>query len=230
MPEQDRKPVEQAPHPESGQRRPAQDLPEEPAEEQAHGREQTPERGQERGQERRRADAAGREPRDAGHPDDINLRAVAWGGAIIVTGIVFAVAVSWFGLGLLWPGHGDHPPDAVGAAPTARPRLETAPQPERAAYDREKAQLVDGYGWVDREAGIARIPVEQAMQLMAARAQPGTGHTQAQAQAETETPVYASARADMRPDRREDERKNVRKDEQKDKQMSTANAPGEQAR
>lgn len=173
-----------------------------------------------RSRAQRQAHAAGREARSAGHPDDINLRAVAWGGAIIVTGIVFALAVSWFGLGLVWPGHGDHPPDAVGAAPTARPRLETAPQPERAAYERDKARLVDGYGWVDRAAGIARIPVEQAMLLMAADAQAEKEGRQAH----TQGPV------DRQPDARMDEQQDERKVRQKVDQMSTANRPEEQGR
>jgi hypothetical protein len=37
------------------------------------------------------------------------------------------------------------------------PRLQTAPQPERAAYFAEKQQRLDSAGWVDRGAGIARI-------------------------------------------------------------------------
>jgi hypothetical protein len=47
--------------------------------------------------------------------------------------------------------------------------LQPAPQPERAAYFAEKQQRLDGVGWVDRGAGIAHIPIDQAMRMEAAR-------------------------------------------------------------
>jgi hypothetical protein len=37
---------------------------------------------------------------------------------------------------------------------------------------REARQRLDTYGWVDREAGVARIPIERAMELVARGVRP----------------------------------------------------------
>jgi hypothetical protein len=100
---------------------------------------------------------------------DLNLRAMGWGALSIVVGIVFAIGASyavWRYLGLQ-PG----PNRGPGPAQAASPRLLTAPQPDRAAYFAEKEKVISTYGWVDEQAGIARIPIDQAMQVMAERAQ-----------------------------------------------------------
>ncbi|MFL9813285.1 hypothetical protein D7241_08515 [Stutzerimonas sp. VN223-3] len=52
------------------------------------------------------------------------------------------------------------------------PRLENDP---RAGGNRVLSQarmLISGYGWVDREAGLARIPVQRGMALLAERGWP----------------------------------------------------------
>jgi hypothetical protein len=36
---------------------------------------------------------------------------------------------------------------------------------------REQKQQLESYGWVDREHGIAHVPIERAMEIMAAQAQ-----------------------------------------------------------
>lgn len=109
--------------------------------------------------------------------DDINLRGVGWGGAMVAAGIVFALVAAYFAFHALQPARGYGGPDAAAGMRIAGPVLETAPQPVRSDYAAEKERLINGYGWVDRKAGIARIPVEQAMQLMAARAAAGKGGT-----------------------------------------------------
>ena len=52
------------------------------------------------------------------------------------------------------------------------PRLEPDPlTPRRAMLARERAVL-ETYGWVDRGAGIVRIPIDRAMQMVAERGLP----------------------------------------------------------
>lgn len=52
------------------------------------------------------------------------------------------------------------------------PRLEPDPlAPRAAAQAREDAALAS-YGWVDRNAGIARIPIDRAMELLVERGLP----------------------------------------------------------
>jgi hypothetical protein len=101
---------------------------------------------------------------------DLDLRGVRNGALIIVAGIVFAVLAAWWLLRLLGPA-ANTPQSGIDArGGPAAPRLQSAPQPDRAAYFDEKARQLADYGWVDRQAGVARIPLEEAMRLMAAKA------------------------------------------------------------
>ncbi|MBN8728724.1 MAG: hypothetical protein J0H15_13620 [Xanthomonadales bacterium] len=57
---------------------------------------------------------------------------------------------------------------AVPPEPPA-PRLQPAPLADLAALRaREEAQL-EGYGWIDQDRGIARIPIQRAMSIIATR-------------------------------------------------------------
>jgi hypothetical protein len=74
----------------------------------------------------------------------------------------------------------------IGAFPLARgdvdrhlsitppqPRLQTDPEADLAAYVRKEQHLLGSYGWVDREHGIAHIPIEIAMERLARTGVPG---------------------------------------------------------
>ena len=55
------------------------------------------------------------------------------------------------------------------------PRLQTAPiQDLKQLRELEQTQL-EGYAWVDRASGKVHIPIERAMELLAARSGQGTG-------------------------------------------------------
>jgi hypothetical protein len=47
------------------------------------------------------------------------------------------------------------------------PRLEPDPEGDARVINGKADSNIDGYGWVDRTHGIARIPIGQAMQLLA---------------------------------------------------------------
>lgn len=100
---------------------------------------------------------------------DLDVRAIRIGAIAIACGILFALGAAF--LLLRARGPAANAPARPFRAPA--PLLQTAPQLERAAYFAEKARLTGSYGWVDRQAGVARIPVDEAMRLMAARAKPG---------------------------------------------------------
>lgn len=103
---------------------------------------------------------------------DINARSVLWGGMAITLGTMLAA----LGAYLLWQ-WGNAPsgvqplggPNAGILPAIASPVLQSAPQQERAQYFAEKQRLLESWEWVDRQHGIARIPVEEAMRIMAAR-------------------------------------------------------------
>jgi hypothetical protein len=97
----------------------------------------------------------------------IHMRAMGRGALAILAGILFAVGGAWWLLRAQGPAANTAQPPAAMPAP----RLQPAPQPERAAYFADKQQRLDSAGWVDRNAGIAHIPLEEAMRLAAARKQ-----------------------------------------------------------
>jgi hypothetical protein len=54
------------------------------------------------------------------------------------------------------------------------PRLEVDERSELKNILLEQQQELNSYGWVDEKAGVARIPIERAMQLVAQRGLPTT--------------------------------------------------------
>jgi hypothetical protein len=65
--------------------------------------------------------------------------------------------------------------DVVGKGPSAKPEPFPAPQLQRTPLSdlqkleqKQQAQL-RGYAWVDKKQGIVRIPIERAMQIIAAK-------------------------------------------------------------
>jgi hypothetical protein len=70
------------------------------------------------------------------------------------------------------------------------PRLQTYPFDDIKALRKEEAQLIDHYGWVDKNAGTVRIPVTRAMELLAER---GLPHRTEAPQAPTAPPQPGAA-------------------------------------
>lgn len=97
------------------------------------------------------------------HTSGLHMKGLLWALLGIVGAIVFALAVAWWAWSSLRP-HAAPQPIRIPA-----PQLETAPQLDRTAYEAEKARLISSTAWVDRDAGIARIPIGDAMQLAATR-------------------------------------------------------------
>lgn len=94
-------------------------------------------------------------------PQHFDTRRVAFAGAVLGAGLVVVLVVCFF----LWRGWSSPAPQIVHRPP--EPRLQDDPARDRAAFDRRQRNL-DHWGWVDREHGIARIPVARAMELMVA--------------------------------------------------------------
>jgi hypothetical protein len=64
------------------------------------------------------------------------------------------------------------PPARPAYQASAGPRLETRPALDRLDAELQARARLEGYGWVDRQAGIARIPIERAMAIQARRGWP----------------------------------------------------------
>jgi hypothetical protein len=70
---------------------------------------------------------------------------------------------------------------ATGLADSSAPVLETDPRRDRETYDAEKAAMLHGLGWQDRAAGIAHIPIEDAMRIVTEEGVPDWGQHAASA-------------------------------------------------
>ncbi|MCW5893586.1 MAG: hypothetical protein KIT14_23975 [bacterium] len=106
---------------------------------------------------------------------DVRFGSVYGAAAGVVVLVVVSFALMWGMLKLLvWREDVMSPPASPLAQSYARreppePRLQIDPIGDLAALRaREVAQLA-GYGWVDRQAGVVRIPIDRAMELLVAR-------------------------------------------------------------
>ena len=52
------------------------------------------------------------------------------------------------------------------------PRLQDNPQQDLQDLRAKQKALLEGYGWVNKEAGVARIPIEEAMRIVVERGVP----------------------------------------------------------
>jgi hypothetical protein len=52
------------------------------------------------------------------------------------------------------------------------PRFQENPQQELQDLRAKQKALLEGYGWVNKEAGVARIPIEEAMKMVVAQGLP----------------------------------------------------------
>src|SRR5262249_30090550 len=73
------------------------------------------------------------------------------------------------------------PPPVMKADPLAMarpaPHLQEGPARDLAIFRAEEDLTLASYGWVDEEKGIVRIPIEEAMRLLAERGLPGPPET-----------------------------------------------------
>jgi hypothetical protein len=131
----------------------------------------------------RYGDAAG-EAGAASQPDRLSAAGIAITAAALLIGIAALIWILWIAMGPL----GKRPPtrgtraqvlpqaeDSVWFADYARgrkppfPVLQTRPAEDLRALRAREDSILEGYGWEDSIAGKARIPVDRAMEILAAR-------------------------------------------------------------
>jgi hypothetical protein len=64
--------------------------------------------------------------------------------------------------------------DAPSLPEVAGPPPQTSPQRDLAAYRADKRRWLETYGWVDRQAGIVHLPIDEAMAHIAQQRGGGT--------------------------------------------------------
>jgi hypothetical protein len=107
---------------------------------------------------------------------DVDLRRVLRGGAGVLALLLFALGFVWGLWGTLERRRAArHQPvsrlaERLGRHTPPAPRLQAQPIDDLRALRTWENERLRGWAWVDREAGLARIPIERAMALRAGEA------------------------------------------------------------
>ncbi|HEY4145807.1 hypothetical protein [Pinirhizobacter sp.] len=101
--------------------------------------------------------------RDAHENYAVAARSLHWIALVLV--VVLAGTV--VGMYLLWQSWTPRVPPMPASSLAPAPRLQVHAPADLAAARRHDVQRLGQYAWVDRGAGVARIPVARAMVLLA---------------------------------------------------------------
>ncbi len=110
---------------------------------------------------------------ESGLDREISLKGIVYTGAVLAIVVVLsAVLMWWLSVALRSSLTAADPPPPV--LPEARvqglppePRLQTSPEEDLRILRRQEDEILNGYGWIDQDAGVARVPIERAMEMMA---------------------------------------------------------------
>jgi len=109
---------------------------------------------------------------------DVNIGGIfAFAGALVVTAMIVQLMV-WLLFNYFNRREAAKAPPEfpLAAAQEQRlppePRLQTTPRQDLEDLRAQEDQVLNGYRWVDRNAGIVRIPIEEAMRLTLQRGLP----------------------------------------------------------
>jgi hypothetical protein len=97
----------------------------------------------------------------------VNIRKVL-GTGVVVLGTVAAIMVGVFAVRGRFPVQPPHAPQPPTSLAITQPltRLQIDPHAALQAFEAEKQALLNSYGWVDRDAGIVRIPIDRAIERL----------------------------------------------------------------
>ncbi len=106
--------------------------------------------------------------------DEIKARPVLLlgGGLVIIIGVVLA-AMSWlFAFFGRYHGVGVASPVAEGRTLPPAPRLQVTPAHDLGSMRENEERLLKTYEWVDQPAGVVRIPIHRAIEVVAQKGLP----------------------------------------------------------
>ncbi|HEY6211864.1 MAG TPA: hypothetical protein VIW45_06245 [Vicinamibacterales bacterium] len=118
------------------------------------------------------------EPEARHETSDVNLRAIlGFGAALAITG-AFINFVVWLLFTFLDVRATRQPAPVYPLAAQQEnrlppePRLQTHPREDLRELRAQEDQILTTYGWVDRNAGVVRVPIDQAMKMLVQRGVP----------------------------------------------------------
>jgi hypothetical protein len=100
----------------------------------------------------------------------VNIRKVLGTGAVVL-GTVALIVAGVFAVRGFFPIQPAHAPQLPTTPAAIEPlaHLQSDPVAERQAFEAEKRAFLSSYDWVDRDAGIVRIPIDRAIERLAQR-------------------------------------------------------------
>jgi hypothetical protein len=103
---------------------------------------------------------------------DVQFRGVLIFAVTLAAGVLLTLFLVGGMIALL----AQHPPSTMRASPTGTPTvvppppaLQAQPWEQLHRYREEQSQSLSSYSWIDRKAGVVRIPIERAMELVIER-------------------------------------------------------------
>ena len=106
--------------------------------------------------------------------EDINEKSTFWFGVVILVVMVVVAALTKPLHDLLAERETAAQPPAAYVAesdPDALeppgPRLQVTPETDLAAFRAQEEAVLSAYAWMDKEEGVVRIPIEEAMRIVA---------------------------------------------------------------
>ena len=110
---------------------------------------------------------------------DINERSSFWFGVWILVGMIVVALLMQPLYSFLADRETETQPRAAYVAETDSaallppgPRLQVRPELDLEEFRAQEDSLLESYAWVDKEQGVVRIPISQAMRLVAERGLP----------------------------------------------------------
>ena len=121
---------------------------------------------------------------ESGHEvSDINSKRVARVGLALATVIALALLVTYGLFHYFYSGETrTRPlpsPLSYSREPTPEPRLSVEPGEELKTLRSEEDAMLKSYGWIDRDKGVVRIPIDRAIEILAERGLPAPGKKRA---------------------------------------------------
>lgn len=111
-------------------------------------------------------------PRPDLDPLDLDVKGIGVMGAALVAIVLIAAALMWWASVFLrgLEEANDPPPPALEEAREAYappgPLLQADPEAELVDLRAREELILETWAWVDKDAGVARVPIERAMELL----------------------------------------------------------------
>lgn len=104
---------------------------------------------------------------------DLSAKAISLFGVVLSAVVILALVVAAWMFGFFASRHAqqDVPPSPLAStrAGPPEPRLQVNAIRDMKALRAAEDKVLTSYGWVNKEAGVARIPIDRAMQLLVER-------------------------------------------------------------